>query len=261
MDNIQFTKIKKNLTKATSKAISNFNMINDGDKIMVCMSGGKDSYTLLDMLLHIQKVAPINFSLIAVNLDQKQPGFPQEVLPNYLNSIKVDYKIIEQNTHAVVVEKIPQGKTMCSLCSRLRRGVLYKTAKNLNCNKIALGHHLNDAMETLFLNLFFGGKIESMPAKYLTDDKELIVLRPLIFCEEKVIATYAKHKNFPIIPCNLCGSQDGLQRQVIKKMLSEWENEYPDRIKSITKAMSNVSSSHLLDEKLFNFSTLENKQL
>jgi tRNA 2-thiocytidine biosynthesis protein TtcA len=245
--------VTKRLRRDTWNALSEYNMLEDGDKIMVCLSGGKDSYVLLDMLLHYQETADINFELIAVNLDQKQPGFPQDVLPNYLKSNNIPYLIIEQDTYSVVKEKVPEGKTTCSLCSRLRRGRLYTTAKEIGANKLALGHHRDDIIETFFLNLFFGGKLEAMPPKYKTDDGEHIVIRPLAFCKEEEIIPYAEHKAFPIIPCNLCGSQPNLQRQVAKKMLKDWETQYPDRSAIIFNALKNTSPSHLLDSTIFDF--------
>lgn len=243
----------KKIQKAVAKAIQEFNMIEDGDKIMVCLSGGKDSYTLLDMLLYFQKVAPINFDLIAVNLDQKQPGFPEEVLPNYLSNLEVNYKIIEKNTYKIVMDKTPEGKTTCSLCSRLRRGTLYEAAIDLGCNKLALGHHLNDILETFFLNLFFAGKLETMPPKFKNDAGDLVVLRPLAFCKESDIELYSSFKNFPIIPCNLCGSQENLQRKKVKQMIADWETDYPNRNAIMMNALQNVFPSHLLDPELFDF--------
>lgn len=252
----QVTKI---IQRATAEAITQFSMIEEGDCIMVCLSGGKDSYTLLDMMLYFQKVAPISFEIIAVNLDQKQPGFPTDVLPTYLNNLGVNYKIIEKNTYKVVMEKTPEGKTTCSLCSRLRRGTLYEAARNLNCNKLALGHHRNDILETFFLNFFFGGKIEAMPPKFKNDSGDLIVLRPLAFCNESDIELYANAMQFPIIPCNLCGSQENLQRKKVKQMIADWETEFPDRNSIMMRALQNVYPSHLLDRNLYDFSTLENK--
>ena len=249
--------ITKKLHRATAEAIEQFSMIEEGDRIMVCLSGGKDSYTMLDMMLHFQKVAPINFEIIAVNLDQKQPGFPIEVLPTYLTKLEVDFKIIEKNTYKIVLEKTPEGKTTCSLCSRLRRGTLYEAAKNLKCNKLALGHHRNDLIETFFLNLFFSGKLESMAPKFKNDAGDLIVLRPLSFCKESDIEAYSQHKNFPIIPCNLCGSQENLQRKKVKQMIADWEQEFPDRSAVMMNALQNVYPSHLLDRKLYDFDLLE----
>lgn len=249
--------ITKRLRRDTWNAIEEYNMLENGDKIMVCLSGGKDSYTLLDILLHFQKTADIDFEIVAVNMDQKQPGFPTEILPNYFKENNIPYLIVEQDTYSVVQEKIPEGKTTCSLCSRLRRGRLYATAKEIGANKLALGHHRDDIIETFFLNLFFGGKLEAMPPKYKTDNGEHIVIRPLAFCKEKEIEIYSEYKDFPIIPCNLCGSQPKLQRQLIKKMLREWEAEYPDRSAIIFNALKNASPSHLLDTDLFDFMELK----
>lgn len=249
-------KLHKRLRRGVGQAISDFGMISEGDKIMVCLSGGKDSYTMLDILLNLQQAAPVNFSIIAVNLDQKQPGFPAEVLPNYLNGIGVDYRIVTEDTYSIVKEKVPEGKTTCSLCSRLRRGILYRTAKELGATKIALGHHRDDMLETLFLNMFYGGKLKSMPPKLISDNGEHIVIRPLAYCKEKDIEKYAQARQFPIIPCNLCGSQDGLQRQVIKDMLQDWDKRFPGRIETMFQAMQNVVPSHLADKNLFDFSAI-----
>ncbi|OBQ55494.1 tRNA 2-thiocytidine(32) synthetase TtcA [Tamlana sp. s12] len=249
--------VTKKLHRATGEAIKQYTMIEDGDRIMICLSGGKDSYTLLQMLLHFQKVAPISFEIIAVNLDQKQPGFPEHVLPEYLTDLGVPYKIIEKNTYKVVMEKTPEGKTTCSLCSRLRRGTLYEAAKDLGCNKLALGHHRNDIIETFLLNFFFAGKLESMPPKFKNDAGDLIVLRPLALCKESDIEVYAQHMDFPIIPCNLCGSQENLQRKKVKEMISQWENEFPDRSSVMLNALQNVSPSHLLDKNIYDFDVLE----
>ncbi|MEM7162443.1 MAG: tRNA 2-thiocytidine(32) synthetase TtcA [Bacteroidota bacterium] len=249
-------RLLKKLRKNVWSAIKDFDMIEKGDRIMVCISGGKDSYTLLDMLLHVQATEIYDFEIIAVNMDQKQPGFPEDVLPNYFESLGVHYKIIERDTYSIVMDKTPVGKTMCSLCSRLRRGTLYTAAEELGCNKLALGHHREDIIETLFLNLMFSGKLEAMPPKYRTDDGKHVVLRPLAYCKEPEIAEFAKHKEFPIIPCNLCGSQDGLQRQRIKKMLAEWEEQQPGRKEVIFNAIKNVSPSHLMDRNLFDFQSL-----
>jgi len=257
MDNRK--QIIKKLHRGVGEAIDKFSMIDEGDKIMVCLSGGKDSYTMLDMLLHFQKVAPIQFEIIAVNLDQKQPGFPVEVLPNYLTNLEVPYKIIEKNTYKVVIEKTPEGKTTCSLCSRLRRGTLYEAAKDLGCNKLALGHHRDDIIETFFLNFFFAGKIETMPPKFINDAEDLIILRPLSLCKESDIKTYALYKEFPIIPCNLCGSQENLQRKKVKQMIADWELEFPDRSSVMMNALQNVYPSHLLDRNLYDFSSLQSK--
>ncbi|EAQ41432.1 tRNA 2-thiocytidine(32) synthetase TtcA [Polaribacter sp. MED152] len=249
----------KKLQKSVAQAIQQYTMIEEGDKIMVCLSGGKDSYTLLDLLLYFQKVAPINFDLIAVNLDQKQPGFPEEVLPTYLSNLKVDFKIIEKNTYKVVMDKTPEGKTTCSLCSRLRRGTLYEAAKDLGCNKLALGHHKNDILETFFLNMFFSGKLETMPPKFKNDAGDLVVLRPLAFCNESDIEEFSNYKNYPIIPCNLCGSQENLQRKKVKEMIAHWEKEFPNRNAIMMNALQNVFPSHLLDTNLYDFDNLESK--
>lgn len=249
----------KKLQKSVAQAIQQYTMIEEGDKIMVCLSGGKDSYTLLDLLLYFQKVAPINFDLIAVNLDQKQPGFPEEVLPTYLSNLKVDFKIIEKNTYKVVMDKTPEGKTTCSLCSRLRRGTLYEAAKDLGCNKLALGHHKNDILETFFLNMFFSGKLETMPPKFKNDAGDLVVLRPLAFCNESDIEEFSNYKNYPIIPCNLCGSQENLQRKKVKEMIAHWEKEFPNRNAIMMNALQNVFPSHLLDTNLYDFENLESK--
>ncbi len=249
-------KLHKRLRRGVGQAIADFGMIEDGDKVMVCLSGGKDSYTLLDILLNLQQSAPISFSIVAVNLDQKQPGFPAEVLPNYLRGIGVDFKIVTEDTYSIVKEKIPEGKTTCSLCSRLRRGILYRTAKELGATKIALGHHRDDMLETLFLNMFYGGKMKSMPPKLISDNGEHIVIRPLAYCKEKDIEKYSVAKGFPIIPCNLCGSQDGLQRQVVKEMLQDWDKRFPGRIETMFQAMQNIVPSHLADKNLFDFAAI-----
>ncbi len=252
-----FNKLKNRLEHQVGKAIFDFNMIEDGDSVMVCLSGGKDSYTLLDILLNLRKRAPIDFRIVAMNLDQKQPGFPAEILPNYLKLLGIEYHIETQDTYSIVKEKIPEGKTTCSLCSRLRRGIIYKVAGELGANKIALGHHRDDMIETLFLNMFFGGKLKAMPPKLVTDKGDHIVIRPLAYCVEKDIARYARGMEFPIIPCNLCGSQENLQRQNIKEMLSNWERQYPGRSQTIFTAMQNVAPSHLLDGKLFDFKNMQ----
>ncbi|MBA6155022.1 tRNA 2-thiocytidine(32) synthetase TtcA [Tenacibaculum sp. S7007] len=251
--------ITKKLQRSVAEAINQYTMIDDGDRIMVCLSGGKDSYTLLNMLMYFQKVAPISFDLIAVNLDQKQPGFPEEVLPNYLENLKVEYKIIEKNTYKVVMDKTPEGKTTCSLCSRLRRGTLYEAAKDLKCNKLALGHHRNDILETFFLNLFFSGKLETMPPKFKNDAGDLVILRPLAFCKECDIEQYSDIMNFPIIPCNLCGSQENLQRKKVKQMIADWENDFPNRNAIMMNALQNVFPSHLLDKNLYDFENLNDR--
>ncbi|BDF94104.1 MULTISPECIES: tRNA 2-thiocytidine(32) synthetase TtcA [Pseudoalteromonas] len=251
-----FNKLQKRLRRLTGQAVMDFNMIEEGDRIMVCLSGGKDSYTLLDMLQHLQRVAPIKFSLFAVNLDQKQPGFPEHVLPEYLDTLGIEYKIVEEDTYSIVTDIIPEGKTTCSLCSRLRRGILYRTAKELGATKIALGHHRDDMIETLFLNMFYGGKLKSMPAKLMSDNGEHMVIRPLAYCKETDIEKYAIHQAYPIIPCNLCGSQENLQRKHTKAMLAQWNKEHPGRIESIFTAMQNVVPSHLADNQLFDFANL-----
>ena len=251
-----FIRLRNSLISATGKAIGDYNMIEDGDTVLVCMSGGKDSHAMLMILLALQERAPIDFKLIAMNLDQKQPGFPAEVLPAYLKKLGVEYKIVEADTYSIVKEKIPEGKTTCSLCSRLRRGVIYRTAKELGANKIALGHHRDDIVETLFLNLFFGAKMKAMPPKLATNDKQNIVIRPLAYCSEKDIAAYARQMGFPIIPCDLCGSQENLQRQKVKDMLNAWELEQPGRINNIFRAITNVEPSHLGDTSLYDFKNL-----
>lgn len=250
-------KLHKRLRREVGKAIADFNMIEEGDRVMVCLSGGKDSYTLLDILLNLKLNAPVNFEIVAVNLDQKQPGFPEEVLPTYLQQLGVEYKIVEENTYGIVKEKIPEGKTTCSLCSRLRRGILYRTATELGATKIALGHHRDDMLETLLLNMFYGGKMKSMPPKLISDDGKQIVIRPLAYCREKDIVRYAEAKQFPIIPCNLCGSQPNLQRQVIKEMLQQWDRQYPGRIETMFSALQNIVPSHLCDAKLFDFKSIK----
>jgi tRNA 2-thiocytidine biosynthesis protein TtcA len=250
-------KLQKKLRRLVGQAIEDFKMIEDGDRVMACLSGGKDSYALLDILLSLQKHAPVDFDLIAVNLDQKQPGFPEQVLPQYLESVGVPYQIVEQDTYSVVKRIIPEGKTTCSLCSRLRRGILYGTAEKLGATKIALGHHRNDILETLFLNMFHGGTLKSMPPKLLSDDGKHIVIRPLAYCREKDLAAYAKIKAFPIIPCNLCGSQPNLQRQMIKEMLQTWDRQFPGRLETMFRALQNVKPSHLADPTLYDFNTLQ----
>lgn len=248
-----FIKLRNSLISATGKAIGDYNMIEEGDTVLVCMSGGKDSHAMLMILLALQERAPIDFKLIAMNLDQKQPGFPEHILPEYLKRLGVDYRIVEADTYSIVKEKIPEGKTTCSLCSRLRRGVIYTTAKELGANKIALGHHRDDMVETLFLNMFFGAKLKAMPPKLSANDGQLIVIRPLAYCTEKDIAAYARAMEFPIIPCDLCGSQENLQRQKVKDMLQAWEREQPGRINNIFRAMTNVEPSHLADTELYDF--------
>ena len=254
-----FNKLQKRLRRNIGKAIEDFNMIEEGDKVMVCLSGGADSYTMLDILLSLRTNAPIDFELVAVNLDQKQPGFPEHVLPDYLKALEIPYHILEQDTYSVVKRVIPEGKTTCGLCSRLRRGILYTFAKEQGFTKIALGHHRDDMIETLFLNMFYGGKISAMPAKLLSDDGENVVIRPMAYCKESDIKQFAEIKDFPIIPCNLCGSQENLQRQAIKQMLNEWQRKYPGRIESIFSSMQNIVPSHLADINAFNFKDLSVK--
>jgi tRNA 2-thiocytidine biosynthesis protein TtcA len=249
-------KLTKRLRHQVGRAIADFGMIEDGDKVMVCLSGGKDSYTLLDILLQLQKKAPVSFSITAVNLDQKQPGFPEHVLPDYLTSIGVDYKILEQDTYSVVARVVPEGKTMCSLCSRLRRGALYSYAEAEGFTKIALGHHRDDLVATFFLNLFFHSKLSGMPPKLLSDDGKHVVIRPLAYAREDDIAAYADARRFPIIPCNLCGSQENLQRKQVKRMLDAWERETPGRIDQIARALGDIRPSQLSDPKLFDFLSL-----
>ena len=253
---LKLNRSRKNLRRDVGKAIADYTMIEDGDKVMVCLSGGKDSYVMLDILLSLQKSAPINFSLHAINLDQKQPGFPEHVLPDYLSALGVDYSIIEQDTYSIVMDKVEEGKTFCGLCSRLRRGILYNKAVEMGATKIALGHHRDDIVETLFLNMFFGGKLKAMPPKLLSDDKRNVVIRPLAYCKEREIERYAELMDFPIIPCNLCGSQDNMQRQNIKAMLRGWDKEQPGRIETIFRSICNVQPSQLADLKLFPFGGL-----
>ena len=249
-------KLEKRLCRQVGEAIVDYNMIEEGDKVMVCMSGGKDSYAMLDILLKMQARAPISFELIAVNLDQKQPGFPADVLPKYLTQLGVKFRIEIQDTYSIVKEKVPEGKTMCSLCSRLRRGILYRLAGELGCNKIALGHHRDDILQTFFLNMFFGGKLKSMPPKLVSDGGDHMVIRPLAYVAEKDLVRWAAYRQFPIIPCTLCGSQDGLQRQVVGEMLREWEKKFPGRIENMFAALQNVVPSHLLDHSKFDFKNL-----
>ena len=253
-------KLRNKLQTNVGRAISDFNMIEDGDTLLLCLSGGKDSYTMLSMLMALQQRAPIDFKLIAMNLDQKQPGFPAHILPDYLAALGVDFRIVEADTYSIVKEKIPEGKTTCSLCSRLRRGVIYRVAKELGAQKIVLGHHRDDIVETLFLNMFFGAKLKAMPPKFATNDGAHIVIRPLAYCAEKDIAKFAQHMQYPIIPCDLCGSQQNLQRQHIKNMLSSWEKEFPGRIEKIFRAITNVAPSHLADTELFDFKGLSSMQ-
>lgn len=255
-ESAQFGKLQKKLRRQVSWAIRDFNMIEDGDVVMVCVSGGKDSYTLLDILLLLKRIAPIHFDIVAVNLDQKQPGYPEEVLPAYLNEQGIAHYILEKDTYSIVKSVVPEGKTYCSACSRLRRGSLYGFAKQIGATKIALGHHRDDMLATFFLNLFHGGALKSMPPKLLSDDKQNMLIRPLAYVEEKDIIEYARLKEFPIIPCNLCGSQTNLQRAIINDMLREWDDAHPQRLASIFKAMQNVAPSQLADRELFDFETL-----
>ncbi|MCC7050528.1 MAG: tRNA 2-thiocytidine(32) synthetase TtcA [Bacteroidia bacterium] len=249
--------IEKRLRKAVWNLQEEFNLIEAGDKVMACLSGGKDSYTMVEMLIHLQKVMNNSFDLVVVNLDQKQPGFPEEILPNYLTQRGVKFRILERDTYSIVKEKVPEGKTMCSLCSRLRRGTIYTAADEMGVTKIALGHHREDILETFFLNLFFNGKTETMPAKYRTDDKRHVVIRPLAYCKEKDIEVYARHKQFPIIPCNLCGSQDNLQRNVVRRMIDAWDETYPNRSEIMFTALKNIHTSHLFDKSKYDFNLME----
>jgi tRNA 2-thiocytidine biosynthesis protein TtcA len=253
----EFNKLQKRLRRQVGEAIADFKMIEEGDRVMVCLSGGKDSYTLLDILISLRQSAPIHFDLLAVNLDQKQPGFPEHVLPAYLETRGIPFHIIEQDTYSVVKRVVPEGKTTCGLCSRLRRGLLYGYATRNGITKIALGHHRDDILETFFLNLFYGGTIKAMPPKLLSDNREHIVIRPLAYCKERDVEAYARIRDFPLIPCNLCGSQENLQRQVMKEMLRGWERQYPGRVETIFTALQNVIPSQLADHKLFNFMNLE----
>ncbi|AHK15692.1 MAG: tRNA 2-thiocytidine(32) synthetase TtcA [Thalassolituus sp.] len=259
-EKLEFNKLQKRLRRNVGKAIEDYCMIEEGDRVMVCLSGGKDSYTMLDILMGLQKSAPVNFELIAVNMDQKQPGFPEHVLPEYLSQIGVPFHIVEKDTYSVVKEIIPEGKTTCSLCSRLRRGTLYGFAESIGANKIALGHHRDDIIETLFLNMFHGGKLKSMPPKLLSDDKKHVLIRPLAYCKETDIEAYSNAKEFPIIPCNLCGSQENLQRQNIKMMLQQWEREQPGRSENIFSAICNIAPSQLGDRQLWDFNNLQDQQ-
>lgn len=249
-------KLAKKLRRQVGKAITDYAMINPGDHVMVCLSGGKDSYVMLDMLLNLQKHAPISFSITAVNLDQKQPGFPEDVLPRYLEDLGVAYHVLEEDTYSIVKELTPEGKTTCPVCSRLRRGILYSFARRIDADKMALGHHLDDVAETLFLNLFYGGRMKAMPPKLKSDDGANIVIRPLYYCRERDIAQLADIRAYPIIPCNLCGSQENLQRQAIKAMLTQWDQQTPGRVEQIARGLRHVSASHLGDRELFDFATL-----
>ncbi|MEO0438272.1 MAG: tRNA 2-thiocytidine(32) synthetase TtcA [Pseudomonadota bacterium] len=256
---LEFNKLQKRLRRLTGKAIADYKMIGGGDRVMVCLSGGKDSYAMLDILLSLQRSAPVRFELVAVHLDQKQPGYPPEVLPTYLDSLRIEYHIVEKDTYSIVKSIIPEGKTTCGLCSRLRRGTLYGFAESIGANKIALGHHRDDIVETLFLNMFFGGKLSAMPPKLLADDGHNVLIRPLAYCKESDLAAYAQARKFPIIPCNLCGSQENLQRSAIKTMLRQWERQYPGRTETIFRAISNVAPSQLADRELFDFLELDQK--
>ena len=248
-----FLRLRKHLMRKVGEAIVDYGMIEDGDVVMVCVSGGKDSFTLLSLLLALREKAPIDFRIVAMNLDQKQPGFPDHILPAYFESIGVEYRIVTEDTYKIVKDKIPEGKTTCSLCSRLRRGIIYRTAKEIGATRIALGHHRDDMIETLFLNMFFGGKIKAMPPKLVSDDGKHVVIRPLAYCTEADIARFARTMDFPIIPCNLCGSQENAQRKQIKNMLQGWARDYPGRIESLATALKNVVPSHLADARLFDF--------
>ena len=250
-------KLHKRLCRLVGQAIGDFNMIEDGDKVMVCLSGGKDSYALLDILMTLRERAPIHFDIVAVNLDQKQPNFPADVLPAYLDKLGIPYHIENQDTYSIVKRLIPEGKTTCSLCSRLRRGILYRVADELGCTKIALGHHRDDILETFFLNMFFGAKIKGMPAKLVSDDGKHVVIRPLAYVKEADTERYAEVKEFPIIPCDLCGSQENLQRKQIKAMLRDWEKKYPGRVENIFSSLSTVVPSHLMDREMFGFTDLK----
>jgi len=249
-------KLAKRLRRQAGQAIADFDMIREGDRVMVCLSGGKDSYALLDILMHLRERAPVHFDIVAVNLDQKQPGYPEHVLPEYLAALGVPFRIAAQDTYSVVKRVIPEGKTMCSLCSRLRRGVLYRVAGELGATKIALGHHRDDILETFFLNLFYGGKLKTMPPKLVSDDGKHVVIRPLAYCKEEDLAEYAEIKQFPIIPCTLCGSQETLKRKEVKALLREWEKRHPGRVETILTGLQNVNPSHLLDRALYDFTAV-----
>ena len=254
---LEINKLSKRLHRQVGQAITDFNMIEDGDKVMVCVSGGKDSYTLLDILINLKQRAPIKFDIIAVNLDQKQPGFPEDVLPAYLKSRGVDFHIENQDTYSIVKRLIPEGKTTCSLCSRLRRGILYRVAGELGATKIALGHHRDDIVTTLFLNMFFGSRMKGMPPKLVSDDGKNVIIRPLAYVREPDLARWAEHREFPIIPCNLCGSQENLQRVQVKAMLNDWDRRFPGRIENMFTAMGNIVTSHMMDRELFPFTTIK----
>lgn len=255
-ETLEFNKLQKKLRRNVGNAIIDYNMIEDNDIVMACISGGKDSFAMLDILLSLKKAAPISFEVIAVNLDQKQPGFPEHILPDYFKTLGIPYYVVDKDTYSVVKEKIPEGKTTCGLCSRLRRGTLYSFAEKIGATKIALGHHMDDMVETLFLNMFHGARLKSMPPKLRSDDQRNVVIRPLTYCREKDLIRFAEHRNFPIIPCNLCGSQENLQRQSIKQMLIEWDKKTPGRVENIFKSLQSVSPSQLADKDLFDFENL-----
>ncbi|OBT12179.1 tRNA 2-thiocytidine(32) synthetase TtcA [Vibrio sp. UCD-FRSSP16_10] len=255
-ETLELNKLQKRLRRNVGNAIIDYNMIEEGDVVMACISGGKDSFAMLDILLQLQKVAPIKFEVVAVNLDQKQPGFPEHILPDYFETLNTPYYIVDKDTYSVVKEKIPEGKTTCGLCSRLRRGTLYSFAEKIGATKIALGHHMDDIVETLFLNMFHGARIKAMPPKLRSDDGRNVVIRPLTYCREKDLIAYAEHREFPIIPCNLCGSQEKLERKSIKAMLIDWDHKTPGRVERVFKSIQNVSPSQLADKELFDFVNL-----
>ncbi|EHR6782538.1 tRNA 2-thiocytidine(32) synthetase TtcA [Vibrio parahaemolyticus] len=255
-ETLEFNKLQKRLRRNVGNAITDYNMIEEGDVVMACISGGKDSFAMLDILLNLQKAAPIKFEVVAVNLDQKQPGFPEHILPEYFETLNIPYYIVDKDTYSVVKEKVPEGKTTCGLCSRLRRGTLYSFAEKIGATKLALGHHMDDIVETMFLNMFHGSRLKAMPPKLRSDDGRNVVIRPLTYCREKDLIKYAEHKDFPIIPCNLCGSQENLQRKAIKAMLIDWDKKTPGRVEAIFKSIQNVSPSQLADRELFDFVNL-----
>jgi len=254
-------KLQKRLRRLAGQAIADFDMIRHGDRVMVCLSGGKDSYALLDVLLSLKAHAPVHFEVVAFNLDQKHPGYPERVLPDYLSALGVPFRIVEQDTYSVVKRLIPEGDTMCSLCSRMRRGAIYRMAKELGATKVALGHHRDDILETFFLNLFYGGKLKAMPPKLTSDDGQHIVIRPLAYVSESDLARYAEVRRFPVIPCDLCGSQDNLQRKQVKLLLKEWEKQLPGRVESMFRALQNVTPSHLADRNLFDFASVGTQEM